>query len=95
MAISRDDVLRALRTVFDPELGLSIVDLGLVYDVAIDVGRVRILMTLTEPGCPIHDAMQGWVERAVGAVPGVEAVDVAITFDPPWTPDRISPAKGL
>jgi metal-sulfur cluster biosynthetic enzyme len=92
MAVSRDEVLRALRAVFDPELRLSIVDLGLVYDIAVDGGRVRILMTLTGPGCPLHDTMRAWVERAVGAVSGVEAVDVAITFDPPWTPDRITTA---
>jgi metal-sulfur cluster biosynthetic enzyme len=92
MLVSRDEVVRALCTVFDPELGLSIVDLGLVYDVVIDARRVRIVMTLTGPGCPLHDAMQAWVERAVGAVPGVEGVEVAITFDPPWTPDRITAA---
>ena len=90
MPVTRDQVLQALRTVFDPELGLSIVDMGLVYDVTIEAGRVRIVMTLTAPGCPIHDAMSEWVRLAVGAVPGVEAVDVAITFDPPWTPDRIT-----
>ena len=90
MLVSRDEVLRALRTVFDPELGLSIVDLGLVYDIAIDGGNVRILMTLTGPGCPLHDAMRAWVQRAVGTVSGVETVEVAITFDPPWTPDRIT-----
>jgi metal-sulfur cluster biosynthetic enzyme len=87
---TREQVVQALGTVFDPELGLSIVDLGLVYDVAIEEGRVRIVMTLTAPGCPIHDAMSEWVQRAVQAVPGVEAVDVSITFDPPWTPDRIT-----
>jgi metal-sulfur cluster biosynthetic enzyme len=47
-------------------------------------------MTLTGPGCPLHDAMRAWVERAVGTVSGVEMVEVAITFDPPWTPDRIT-----
>jgi metal-sulfur cluster biosynthetic enzyme len=88
----REGVMQALGTVFDPELGLSVVELGLVYDVAIEDGRVRIVMTLTAPGCPIHDAMIEWVERAVRAVPGVEAVDVAITFDPPWTPDRMTPS---
>jgi metal-sulfur cluster biosynthetic enzyme len=60
------------------------------YDVAIEDGRVRIVMTLTAPGCPIHDARSEWIERAARAVPGVEAVNVVITFDPPWTPDRIT-----
>jgi metal-sulfur cluster biosynthetic enzyme len=90
MPVTREQVLQALRTVFDPELGLSIVDMGLVYDVTIEARRVRIVMTLTAPGCPIHETMSEWVRLAVGTVPDVEAVDVVITFDPPWTPDRIS-----
>lgn len=89
MAISREHLMLALRDVFDPELGMSVVDLGLIYEVEIDGGRVRITMTLTTQGCPLNDAMIEWVRRAVGKIPGVEAVDVAITFEPPWTPDRI------
>ncbi len=81
--------MEALATVFDPELGLSIVDLGLVYGVAIEASGVRVTMTLTAPGCPIHDVMPAWVQTAVQRVPGVERVEVALTFDPPWTPDRI------
>jgi metal-sulfur cluster biosynthetic enzyme len=89
MTVSREQVAHALRDVFDPELGMSIVDLGLIYGVEIDAGRVRITMTLTTQGCPLHDAMTEWVRQAVGKIPGVEAVEVAITFEPPWTPDRI------
>jgi metal-sulfur cluster biosynthetic enzyme len=83
------EITGALRTVFDPELGMSIVDLGLVYGIRVEDRRVRITMTLTAPGCPIHDVMPQWVRLAVMKVPGVDAVDVAMTFDPPWTPDRI------
>jgi metal-sulfur cluster biosynthetic enzyme len=83
------DVVEALRTVFDPELGMSIVDLGLVYAIRIEGRRVRVTMTLTAPGCPIHDVMPEWVRTAVMAVPGVESVEVGLTFDPPWTPARI------
>ena len=83
--------MEALRTVFDPELGLSVVELGLVYGITIDGGAVAITMTLTTPGCPIHDVMPAWVREAVGALPGVERVDVTLTFDPPWTPDRMAP----
>jgi metal-sulfur cluster biosynthetic enzyme len=90
-AVSEAAVREALGTVLDPELGMSIVDLGLVYDVRIAKGAVAITMTLTAPGCPIHDVMPGWVRTAVGRVPGVEAVDVTLTFDPPWTPDRMVP----
>ena len=87
--IGRDTVIDALRDVCDPELGLSVVDLGLIYDVEIEDGRVRVTMTLTTPGCPIHDSMAEWVRQAVSRVPGVIEAEVALTFDPPWTPARI------
>jgi len=89
MSVSPEQITEALRDVFDPELGMSVVDLGLIYDTAIDDGRVRITMTLTTQGCPLHDSMAGWVRQSVGRIPGVEEVLVAIVFDPPWTPDRI------
>lgn len=88
-AVSAAAVLAALGTVLDPELGMSIVDLGLVYDLRLQAGAVAITMTLTAPGCPIHDVMPGWVQAAVLRVPGVESVDVTLTFEPPWSPDRI------
>lgn len=88
--VAREKVLEALQTVLDPELGMSIVDLGLVYDVTVNGGRVAVTMTLTAPGCPIHDSMQEWVRQAVRRTAGVSDVEVAITFDPPWTPDRIT-----
>jgi metal-sulfur cluster biosynthetic enzyme len=66
------------------------VDLWLIYGIAIDGRTVRIMMTLTAPGCPLHDVMADWVRRAVLAVPGVQQVEVNLTFDPPWTPARIT-----
>ena len=87
--MTSEQITRALRDVLDPELGMSVVDLGLIYGVEIDAGRVRITMTLTTPGCPLHDSMAEWVRQVVRRVPGVEEVEVAITFEPPWTPDRI------
>jgi metal-sulfur cluster biosynthetic enzyme len=87
--ITEEQVLASLRSVIDPELGLSIVALGLVYGVRIDGGRVGVTMTLTAPGCPLHDVMADWARAAVAAIPGVEGCEVALTFDPPWTPDRI------
>ena len=90
-APTREQVVEALRGVLDPELGMSVVELGLIYGVDIAGGAVSITMTLTAPGCPVHEVMPGWIRRAVGAVPGVEGVEVRITFDPPWTPDRVSP----
>jgi len=90
MTIGQEQVTEALREVFDPELGMSVVDLGLIYDVRIEDDRIDIIMTLTAEGCPLHDAMSEWVRQAVGTIPGVKEVAVAITFDPPWTPDRLT-----
>ena len=89
MAISHDQITHALRDVFDPELGMSIVDLGLVYDIAIEGGLVRVTMTMTTPACPLHDAMAEWVKAAIEQIPGVEAALVQFTFTPPWTPALI------
>jgi metal-sulfur cluster biosynthetic enzyme len=87
-------VNEALRTVIDPELGMSITELGLVYGIGIDGRTVRITMTLTAPGCPLHGLLADGVRAAVMAVPGVEHVEVMVTFDPRWTPDRIHAGSG-
>jgi metal-sulfur cluster biosynthetic enzyme len=88
-AVSHEQVMAALGRVVDPELGLSVAELGLIYGVEIRAGAVRVRMTLTSPGCPLHDAVPEWVRRAVSAIPGVDHVEVALTFDPPWSPARI------
>jgi metal-sulfur cluster biosynthetic enzyme len=94
MIVTREQVTRALAGVFDPELGMSVVDLGLIEDVRIEAGRVHVTMTLTTPGCPLHDAMADWVHQAVAGIPGVEEVQVVIVVDGTWTPDRIGqPAR--
>jgi FeS assembly SUF system protein len=86
-----DDIIAALKTVYDPEIPADIYELGLIYRVDIEDDRtVKILMTLTAPGCPVAGEMPGWVENAVGAVEGVMGVDVEMTFDPPWSADRMS-----
>ncbi len=90
VAPSVERVTHALRGVLDPELGLSIVDLGLIYGIAVTGGAVEVTMTLTARGCPLHDIMAEWVRAAVGGVPGVERVEVRLTFDPPWTPERMA-----
>jgi metal-sulfur cluster biosynthetic enzyme len=93
-APTREQVLQALGGVLDPELGMSVVELGLIYAIDIVNGTVGVTMTLTAPGCPVHEVMPGWIRQALLAVPGVEVVDVRITFDPPWTPDRINQRPG-
>ncbi|MEZ5913798.1 MAG: SUF system Fe-S cluster assembly protein [Paracoccaceae bacterium] len=86
-----DSVVEACRTVFDPEIPVNIYDLGLVYTVAIsEENDVNITMTLTAPGCPVAGEMPGWVSDAVEFVPGVRAVTVEMTFDPPWGMDMMS-----
>lgn len=90
--VSVAQIREALRGVIDPEIGMSVVELGLIYGVAVDGGNVSITMTLTAAGCPLHEVMADWVREAIARVPGVERVDVHVTFDPPWTPDRIQRA---
>ncbi|MFN7011801.1 MAG: SUF system Fe-S cluster assembly protein [Allorhizobium sp.] len=86
-----DDIVSALKTVYDPEIPADIFELGLIYKIDIDDDRmVKIMMTLTAPGCPVAGEMPGWVQNAVSAVEGVSGVEVEMTFDPPWTPDRMS-----
>jgi len=87
---SREQVIEALRSVFDPEFGMSVVDLGLIRDVEVDRGCVRIAMTLTTRACPLGDSLMKWAREAVANVAGVEQVSVALTFDPPWSPDQIA-----
>jgi FeS assembly SUF system protein len=86
-----DAIIGALKTVYDPEIPADIYELGLIYRVSINDDRnVDITMTLTAPGCPVAGEMPGWVENAVSAVPGVSAVKVEMTFDPPWDQSRMS-----
>ncbi len=86
-----DDIVSALKTVYDPEIPADIYELGLIYKIDIEDDRsVKIEMTLTAPGCPVAGEMPGWVQNAVGAVEGVSDVEVDMVFDPPWSPDRMS-----
>jgi FeS assembly SUF system protein len=87
----REDLIAALKTVFDPEIPVDIYELGLIYKIDVDDDRnIDIEMTLTAPGCPVAGDMPGWVENAVSAVPGVGHVNVNLTFDPPWDMGRMS-----
>ncbi len=72
-----------LRTVYDPELGLDVVNLGLIYELKVDPPRAYVRMTLTTPGCPLHDSMGEAVRQALSRIPGIEEVAVELTFDPP------------
>ncbi len=85
------DLVAALKTVYDPEIPVDIYELGLVYRLDVDDDHnVEVDMTLTAPGCPVAGEMPGWVENAISAVPGVGAVKVNLVFDPPWDMSRMS-----
>jgi FeS assembly SUF system protein len=85
------EIVQALKTVYDPEIPADIYELGLIYKVDIDDSRhVSIDMTLTAPGCPVAGDMPQWVEDAVAAVPGVSGAKANLTFDPPWSAERMS-----
>ena len=87
-----DTIRKALRQVKDPELNLNIMDIGLVYDVAVsDAGDVHVQMTLTSPGCPAGAEIIGDVKHVVGALDAVKSVDVELVWEPYWTPDRMDP----
>ena len=87
---TKEEVFEVLRQVEDPELGMDIVDLGLLYDVEVEGSKVKVLYSLTSMGCPAGPLIAGDIDRAAREVPGVEDVDLELTFDPPWTPDRMS-----
>lgn len=86
-----DEIVAALKTVYDPEIPADIYELGLIYKIDIDDNRfVDVQMTLTAPGCPVAGEMPTWVENAVASVEGVQGARVELVFTPPWTPDRMS-----
>lgn len=85
------DVINQLKSVYDPEIPTDIYELGLIYKVELEDDRLlKVTMTLTAPGCPVAGEMPEWVREACEVVAGVRRVEVEMTFDPPWTPDRMS-----
>jgi metal-sulfur cluster biosynthetic enzyme len=86
-------LLQALRNVIDPELGMNVVDLGLVYGAEVENGQARVRMTMTTPACPLGEALTEQAERAIRrAVPGVQSVTVDLVWEPPWKPSMMSAA---
>lgn len=87
----KDQVEQVLTTIPDPELGISLMDLGLIYEVSIqEKGKVHILMTLTTIGCPLFSLIETPIKQEVAKIPGVDVVEVELTFEPAWTIDRLS-----
>ncbi len=92
MAVTKEKVMEALKAVMDPEIGLDVVSLGLVYDVNIsEEGDVKIKMTMTTPGCPLVGMITEDAKNVLETLEGVKSVDVELVWDPPWTPDMIEP----
>jgi FeS assembly SUF system protein len=92
----KDRIIAALRKVYDPEMPVNIYELGLIYGIEVDdSGAAIVRMTLTAPNCPVAGTLPGEVERAVHSVPGVTAAKIELTFDPPWSKDRMSEAAKL
>jgi len=88
--VTEEVATEALKEVYDPELHYNIVDLGLVYEVDVKDGAIKVLMTLTTPACPIGPMITEQIQEMLGIMPGVKDVDVQFTFDPPWGPDMMS-----
>lgn len=90
--MTEEVVYAALQEVMDPELGINIVDLGLIYGVEIEDGHISVVMTLTTPGCPLHASFKSEIEDALWrSFPGLQGATVELVWTPPWTPERISP----
>jgi metal-sulfur cluster biosynthetic enzyme len=87
---SREEVMEVLREVEDPELGMDIVELGLVYDVEVEDSKAKVIHSLTSMGCPAGPMIQESIDEAVRRVPGVDDVEIELTWEPPWTPERMS-----
>ena len=85
-----EDVEEALANVIDPELGLDFVELGLIYGIEVDAGKVHVTFSLTSPGCPIGPQVSEQIDEFVSELDGVESVESSMVFTPPWTPERMS-----
>jgi metal-sulfur cluster biosynthetic enzyme len=91
MTVTEKDVRNALKSVKDPELNLDLVVLGLIYDIEVDGSDVHVVMSLTSPMCPVADQIVQDAKAAVSGVEGVESCEIDLSWDPPWTPERIAP----
>lgn len=88
--VTMEDIMKALKECYDPEIPVNVWDLGLIYDVAVDGDKVRVKMTLTAPGCPMHSFISREVKEKLQTVSGVKEATVEVVWDPPWSPDKMS-----
>jgi len=87
---TKEEVVDALRAVEDPELGMDIVELGLLYDVEVEGPKVKVIHTLTSMGCPVGPMIQENIDQIARSMPEVEDVEVELTWNPPWSPEKMS-----
>jgi len=90
MILTEDSVLETLKTVIDPEIGINIVDLGLIYNLEFKENKLIVTMTLTTPGCPMHSSLTAWVREALLQVDSEIEVFINLVWDPPWSPENMS-----
>lgn len=88
--LNRETMYETLKNIYDPEVGINIVDMGLVYGVDVEANKVSVIMTLTSPGCPAGPQILSQIDSAIKGVEGVEDVDIQVVWSPPWTPDMLS-----
>ncbi len=93
--VTEEQVVEALHTVYDPEIPVSVYDLGLIYGIQIEDSAVHVRMTLTTPACPVAGSLPGEVETRIKAIEGVNDATVELVWDPPWTPEKMSEAAKL
>ena len=89
--VTMEDIVKALKECYDPEIPVNVWDLGLIYDVNVDGDKVHVKMTLTAPGCPMHSFISKEVREKIQSVSGVKEASVEVVWDPPWSPDKMSP----
>jgi metal-sulfur cluster biosynthetic enzyme len=90
LMLNQDQIYESLKQIYDPEVGINIVDMGLIYGLDIEDHKISVIMTLTSPGCPVGPQILSQIDGALKALEGVEDVDVQVVWSPPWTPDMLS-----
>jgi FeS assembly SUF system protein len=89
--VTMEDIVKALKECYDPEIPVNVWDLGLIYDVNVDGEKVHVKMTLTAPGCPMHTFISREVKEKLQSISGVKEATVEVVWDPPWSPDKMNP----
>ena len=89
--VTMEEIVKALKECYDPEIPVNVWDLGLIYDVSVDGDKVHVKMTLTAPGCPMHAFISRDVKEKLQSISGVKEATVEVVWDPPWSPDKMNP----